>query len=740
MSDKLTNNNENSPKNNQNPHSFNLIKNMDYYIQNDQNYNSEQSNQSDSLRNIDVKTNKDNETITSNSNSKLSQRNMKKKKTSRLKKKNNKFSNKNLVKFQQPEDENLLITEVKNIVPIKPKEDSEEIKFLKNKVQNLNYPQNLKTVIKVGLDKAKELIKEDFLEDVVSINNNKIPIKKLVINKKNNVENKEKLNLENINNGISFNLNPITIKQLKNLKNDEKHYNNELSKIEINQRILESTNNINYNKTDNLSKNLYNEKMKALKAKKNELLKKIQNINMNIRDILDQNKKLNKREIIKHYSNDFMTNSGNNDSNLDDLKKRRSLSERQEEYNTHLLEIQKNEKICREKLENDLKLSTEKRLKKLESTELKVLSQKKKILEELKNHQKDFNLKLKEKNNVIFNKYYKFIKKHSNKEEKDYLFFKLRENFENSEKKLIEKVNMIKKDPLVTQEELKELSKKIDEQKLLLEESANEKKIKLNQIWTNRGKTLPTYRHPVCEILEDEEYQSQEDEEEKQKQKEKNEREKKNYKPPKVKLSKKLKKIRESRNLKNCKEDVMKTEINNKNRLLNSLNFLPNINNQNNNDDIEIENTNKIKNFQTLNDDELKQINKSKIAKKYLKPISSLHPKPEKPIDYLKEIIKKNKHQKYKSEENDFLFEINENEEADKKNEKSRNRDNDIIDKLRMAKSNVELLDKKVEEKKEFLKITGGYIQNTKLGDEVGNLLIKSIRAKLNIMNKLNGE
>ena len=83
MSDKLTNNNENSPKNNQNPHSFNLIKNMDYYIQNDQNYNSEQSNQSDSLRNIDVKTNKDNETITSNSNSKLSQRNMKKKKTSR---------------------------------------------------------------------------------------------------------------------------------------------------------------------------------------------------------------------------------------------------------------------------------------------------------------------------------------------------------------------------------------------------------------------------------------------------------------------------------------------------------------------------------------------------------------------------------------------------------------------------------------------------------------------------------
>ena len=719
----------------------------DYDMQYDQYNNEEQSNQLDSLINGDSKTNKDNETITSNSNSK-SQRNLKRKKTIRSKKKKIKINvNPNSSKFQ-PEEESLLITEVKSIMPTKPKEDSEKIKFLKNKVQNLNYPQNLKTMIKIDLDKTKELVKQDFLDENVFINDNKIPMEKLLNKKNNNEENKEKLNLKDNNNVIPADLDPFSIKQLNSLKNDEKYYNNELIKIEINQKILESQSNVSLNnniKTDNLTKRLFKEKMKVINEKKNELLNKIQVINIKITNLLDQNKKLNRREIIKQYSNDFIIknyNTRNNDFSLKCLMKKRSLSEKQEEFNTRLLELQKNQKINREKAENDLKLSNEKKLKKIESNELEVLTKKKKILEDLKNHEKNFNSKLKEKNEIIYNKYNKFLKKHNNKEEKDYLFFKYRENFENSEKKLIDKVNMIKKDPLVTQEQLKELSKKIDEQKELLEEDANEKKKKLIQIWANRGKTLPTYKHPVNEILEDEEYQNEEDKEEKQKKKEKNDLEKKNFKPPEVKISKKLKKIRESRSVKTCKENVMKTEINNKNRLLNSLNFLPNIIKSNNDEDTEIENNNKVKNFHSLSDDELKQINKNKITKKYLKPIYLLHPKPKKPIDYLKEIINKKNNKKNKSKENDFLFGINEDGENNNNNivARSRNRDNDIIDRLRMARSKVDLLDKKVVDKKEFLKLTGGYIQNTKLGDEVGNLLIKSIQSKLDIMNKLNGE
>ena len=57
-----------------------------------------------------------------------------------------------------------------------------------------------------------------------------------------------------------------------------------------------------------------------------------------------------------------------------------------------------------------------------------------------------------------------------------------------------------------------------------------------------------------------------------------------------------------------------------------------------------------------------------------------------------------------------------------------------------MVKVHSENIDNKVQQKKQMLKLNGGYLNNPKLGDEVGDLLIESIQAKLNIMNKLNGE
>ena len=43
-------------------------------------------------------------------------------------------------------------------------------------------------------------------------------------------------------------------------------------------------------------------------------------------------------------------------------------------------------------------------------------------------------------------------------------------------------------------------------------------------------------------------------------------------------------------------------------------------------------------------------------------------------------------------------------------------------------------------EKKEFMKVKGGYINNTNIGDEVGDLLIESIQTKLSLLNKLKGK
>ena len=119
--------------------------------------------------------------------------------------------------------------------------------------------------------------------------------------------------------------------------------------------------------------------------------------------------------------------------------------------------------------------------------------------------------------------------------------------------------------------------------------------------------------------------------------------------------------------------------------------------------------------------------------KRILKPIQILHPKPEKPVDYLTEMImEKNgnkKNQKNKDKDNIYKFFNN-------KKEKGGN----ILDSIKMAKIQSDAIDSKVQQKKQIMNLNGGYLNNPQLGDEVGDLLIESIQTKLGIMNKLNGE
>ena len=143
---------------------------------------------------------------------------------------------------------------------------------------------------------------------------------------------------------------------------------------------------------------------------------------------------------------------------------------------------------------------------------------------------------MKEKNNLILEKSIKYIDEKNHKKKKDYLFFQIKQKFENNEKKLIDKVNMMKKDSLVTKKEIEELAQKREEQKRILEEGLNERKIKLIKMWKERSQTLPVYKHPIVDKLEDEEFDLLDEEEDKKEQKEKNEKEKRNYQPPKVKI------------------------------------------------------------------------------------------------------------------------------------------------------------------------------------------------------------
>ena len=96
-------------------------------------------------------------------------------------------------------------------------------------------------------------------------------------------------------------------------------------------------------------------------------------------------------------------------------------------------------------------------------------------------------------------------------------------------------------------------------------------------MWQHRSQKLPIYRHPVVDVLEDEQLDIMEDEQEKIEQEEKNEQTKKNYQPPKVKINLQLKKIREKKINVSKKDSVTQTEINNKKRFMKNLDFMANI-------------------------------------------------------------------------------------------------------------------------------------------------------------------
>ena len=637
-------------------------------------------------------------------------------------------------KTEHSETESILLTEVK-VLPKKKEEEKEKEKekeetinqkYLRKQLKNLNFSKNLQNAINTGFEKIKDEIKDNLDENYNINENKKTNIEELI--QKNN----KKLNSTLDQKGVKYNIDKQSIMNLLNLKNDEKNIKIKLNKLEENQKLLNSELLL---KNDVIGINTRKMKLKKMASMKTDLLSKLNYNSARIGELLDSNRTINRNILIKNYmSPENYKNAPRNNNNLllDNYNKFFSLSDDQERYNRHLLQIQKEEKIQREKMQKDLKISNEKKCKEIELNENKKIQRQKNYLEELKNKEKAFFNKKKEKNNLILEKSIKYIGEKNHKKKKDYLFFQFKKKFENNEKKLIDKVNMMKKDSLVTKKELEELANKREEQKKILEEGLNERKLKLIKMWKERSKTLPVYKHPVVDMLEDEEYDLMEEKEDKKEQKEKNEKVKKNYQPPKVKIDMKLKQIRENRNIKTNKESVTQTEVNNKKKFLKNLNLMANIL-----EAAKLENIEKNKTKINKNKEEKDIHKKLKISKSFAKNDNKikhnykLHPKPEKPIDYLKDLVKQ-KRNKYK-------FDIGVGDIIAELKERGKNKGrNQIIETLDMVKSKTNEIDRKVLEKKKILEINGGYLHNTKLGDEVGDLLIESIQSKISLLKKLN--
>ena len=596
------------------------------------------------------------------------------------------------------------------LTEVNQKEESKSHKYLKNKLEELKVPNNFQLKIVSSFDNIHKIINNN-----VSIKENKniSDVEELINKNKINNDNKCLTIGSYYEKNIIFNINKENIHRLNNITNDNNYIKTELSKIQENKKILELC---PPTQSDIIGNNLNNEKIKKIKSRENDLLNKLRLNKLKIKSLIEENKKINKKQAIFNYISNSCKNiminniKTRNNRNLFFLKNNYyCLSDEQRNYNRQLSILNKETVLNQKKFQQDLELSKQKKLKQLDLKEQQIINDKEKNLENLKNCEKEIINKRKQKNDIILANSNKYLNNKRKKKDKDYLFNILCEKYEKSEKKLIEKVNMIKKEPLVTKEELIELSNKIKEQKKILNEESIERKEKMIEMWKERSQSIPVYKHPLVNIIEDEDSNIVENQKEIIKQKEINIKEKKNYKPPKMKINETLKDIRENRNIKTTKEALLKTELNNKMNIL-SKNFIQ-LKLNKNKDNEHIENK--------------KAIN-----------FGSPYQKPDKPIDYLKSVIIQNKKNRNKKDlgvgMEDIIYNID--NDIDKKNEMT------ISEYVELAKSKNKEIDKKVEEKKLILKLKGGYLLNTKLGDEVGSMLIESIQSKLNILKRLNGK
>ena len=574
--------------------------------------------------------------------------------------------------------------------------------FLKKKLEKVDLPKSLKNDISSRIGKSHDEIHDDFKNDLLNISSKRTNINELIsLNKSNN-----NIFLTGVNKISKKNL-----KRLKDLKKEEKNIKKNIAKINMNTKIIEDALSLKNNIVD---ENIRKSQLKNMNDMKENFITKLIKINQKIEIILGEEK---------------MTQRDKRKLNLE------VLDDTQEQYNLYLKKLKEEQDKHKAIFENDLKVTQEKHQKYCEQLELEKSGKLLSLIKERKDIERKAILKRKKGADEILEKSKKYIHEKFSKKENDYRYFQLKEQYENNEKKLLDKINMVKKEPLVTQAELKELSKKIREQKKLLGEDAEDKKKQLIKLWSFRSQTLPTYKHPLTAQLEEELKLKMQKGDDDKKKRECNDLEKRNYQPPKVVKSEKLKMQREIRKDKVDRESVMQTELNNKKRL-DKLRFTP---------------IASPKNFKIIQEELNQEVNNAldfdiksilqKKRKKILKPISILHPKPDKPIDYLTQMIVEKEKNKNKSikDNNEEIFEIKTNLDI-KKNSRNEQKEDNIIDALKMVKAQTENIDNKVQQKKQMLKLNGGYLNNPKLGDEVGDLLIESIQTKLNIMNKLNGE
>ena len=517
------------------------------------------------------------------------------------------------------------------------------------------------------------------------------------------------------------------------MKKNENQIIKQLSRLNYNEKLLRSDSYLNQfnNNPNNLSNDqkIINDKIKLIEKSKANYMMKLEELKNQINFL--QYKQQTELGIIKNNKktklNKFIEDFHNKETTTLIEKKIKKLQEESEKLQL----IMKKDLEEKKKKKND----------EINDREKKEEEKRNDLLKKMREEERDFVIKRNKKNTEELLKFKEFIKK---KPLENYLYQKQKNNYEKKEINLVKLENIKRKAVMkhIDIKEFDEMRKNFEEIKSKKVKESNEKMKTIKESWSQRYKLIPLYVNPLSKIVSDEENKMKQEEQNKILRRKNLKKLQENYNVPKPlkiikeKIAENENKITKTPKLKliksNSYSDILRQRMIDKYKAL------------------------KIKAEKNKKDDELlddedylldeRQLSQKILGKrknndkKYTKINKSFDKKDKnrkklKTEDYLKERRKINELNRKKKRD---LGELTNLDYCGTNDIKKLIKDNGINDNmLKVAKCKLESIEEKKRQKNLLLKCCGGVANKPELGEEVCDLMIDSIQAKLSLIKEI---
>ena len=528
---------------------------------------------------------------------------------------------------------------------------------------------------------------------------------------------------------------PTLSKALNILKQNEDQIIKEIHKRNNNINLLKSE--ISMNNVTNIrdldkEKKKIEDKVKLLEKENNILIEKLEELKV-------------RREAMKYQHEKELGIIENNKK----IKFQKFLEDLNNKEKNELLEekikkLQENSKKVQLRMEEDLKEANDKKNFEIERIKKENDEKIKKYLKEMKEKEKEDikkrNEKAKEqilkiKEQILKDKEKKKEQMNKNPDLTKNIYETIEKKYKENEANLIKKENKKRKEYMkhIDLNEFNEFAKNYDEIKSKKIIESNLKMEKEKEKWLKNYKSIPEYVNPLTKLLLKEEKDLKQEEERKNLEMKKFKDRQKNYKAPKpliITIKKERKdidlKIRKPLIKSSSYSDILRQKM--KEKFIISKNKKENEKEKNNNNFI----NKNIINFKlpliSLKEKN-KQINKSFEKKK------NNNEKKELITDYLNHKRLINEKIRAQKRNNGELSKLDYTQTNDiKKLIKENGMDEGL---LKIAKTKLETVEEKKKQKSLLLKLKGGIANNPELGEEICDLMIDSIQARLSIIQEI---